>query len=48
MKKDKKIEARVSFREKEIIRQISRDKKISITDVIIESIKKNYPEYFRD
>ena len=47
-KKDKKIEARVSFRDKEIIRQIARDKKLNITDVILGSIKKNYPEYFRD
>ena len=46
--KDKFMKFRVSLREKEAIRQIARDKKLNMTNVIMESVKKNYPEYFND
>ena len=44
--KDKFIKFRISLRDKEIIRQIARDKKLNMTDVIMQSVKKSYPEYF--
>jgi len=45
--KDKFIKFRISLRDKEIIREIARDKKLNMTDIIMESVKNNYPEYFK-